>query len=101
MSYELANGPIPDGLFVCHACDNPPCVNPAHLWLGTCAENMADAVAKGRMSHETGPRKLTPSQVLEIRAKLSYMSQAQLAIKYGMSPAAISNIATRKRWRNI
>lgn len=47
-AWESVNGPIPEGMFVCHACDNPPCINPAHLFLGTQADNNRDRIAKGR-----------------------------------------------------
>jgi hypothetical protein len=50
-SYALANGPIPDGLHICHRCDNPPCVRPDHLFAGTRVDNMQDAIAKGRARH--------------------------------------------------
>lgn len=102
--WECANGPIPAGMLVCHRCDNPPCVNLAHLFLGTHAENSADMAAKGRASHnETkvytrGDKhhnaKLTDEEVEEIRRiyQDGGINQGQLAILFGVSQALVSKI---------
>ena len=114
--WTQANGPIPDGLCVCHHCDNPPCVELEHLWLGTHADNVADRDAKGR--HWTpGPytpkeqrgeanamAKLTTSQVAAIRAELAAASpwdgtQVRLARQYGVSKATITFIKQGRIWR--
>lgn len=58
LAYELAVGPIPDGLRILHTCDNPPCCNPAHLRAGTAADNSRDMVAKGRMAQQRDPSKI-------------------------------------------
>lgn len=104
-SYELHNGPIPDGMFCCHTCDNPTCVNPAHLYLGTHAQNMADMVSKNRHKHGSAHHsaKLTEPQVIEIRRKYAQESatQKELANEYGVAPSAIAKIVTRKRWTHI
>src|SRR6266581_8958520 len=96
ISYELAYGPIPDGLLVCHHCDNRLCVRPDHLFLGTVKENAQDAVQKGRVPH--GERqyrsRLTAEQVLEIRAKYvhRYGMLLQLAKEYGVSFGTIYDV---------
>lgn len=105
VSYTINVGPIPDGLFVCHTCDNPPCVNPSHLWLGTHADNMADMVAKGRgalgVKHgELSPlAKLTERDVRDIRQ--SALPGAAVAESYGVSEGAISSVRRGKSWSHL
>ena len=98
--YE-ANGPIPDGLLVLHKCDNPPCINVEHLFLGTHADNVADMVAKGR-STKGKLTTLTTKDVYEIRTKRSNGTLlTQLAKDYGVSSMQISRIARHKQWKHI
>lgn len=99
VAWRLERGPIPAGLFVCHRCDNPPCVNPAHLFLGTGAENSLDMVAKDRVSRHAA--KLTRPQVEEIRQRYAAGGalQLDLAAEFGVGPKAVSKIVNRDRWR--
>ena len=103
-SYELHIGPIPEGMCVLHHCDNPPCVNPAHLFVGTNADNVADMVAKGRQAGPKGERnpnsKLNANDVLAIRSAAGFY-QRELAKKYGVSRSLINMILHRKRWAHI
>jgi len=102
--YALARGPIGEGKLVCHSCDNPICCNPAHLFLGTTKDNLADAARKGRVSRgEHAPKaKLLPRQVQEIRAKYAGgFLQDDLAAEYGVYQNAIHEIVTRKSWKHV
>lgn len=89
VSWRLANGPIPDGMLVLHRCDNPPCVNPAHLFLGTHRDNVADCDAKGRRAQATFDRRAAD----EVRRRhASGESQVSLAASYGTSRITIWRI---------
>jgi hypothetical protein len=102
--YVLFRGAT-DGLKVLHSCDNVSCVNPAHLWLGTSADNARDMVSKVRQAHgvKNSGHILTPSQVREIREEVGgrglYGIRKKLAEKYNVHPETISRIVGMKSWR--
>lgn len=100
-SWELTNGPIPNGMCVLHKCDVPNCINPEHLFLGTKADNSKDMTNKNRHKYgESLPQsKLTEQEVIEIR--LSSLSQQKLAEKYGVSSASINHIIHNKTWKHL
>lgn len=105
-SWLIHYGYIPKGLCVCHVCDDPACVNPGHLWIGTQLENMQDKIKKGRLRVGIGERhghsKLSNKQVLKIRAIYSKgVTRASLAQKYRVTPANIGNVVNRKTWKHI
>ena len=106
ISWILHNGEIPDGLFVCHHCDNTSCVNPDHLFLGTAKDNALDRSAKGRGRDDNGKKhpsaKLKECDVYYIREKLSEgVLGKDLAAKFNVCCMTISNIKTGRRWRSV
>lgn len=103
LSFELHNGEIPRGMCVCHTCDNPSCVNPLHLFLGTNADNTADKVRKGRQaageSHSNA--KLTWDDVHKIRSlyRTGQYRRKDLAEQFSISLASIKKIVGGEHWR--
>jgi len=113
-SWMMAYGTIKDGLCVCHHCDTPACVNPAHLFLGTYSENAKDMYAKGRgwlsrhrdalpagEAHHNA--RLTEMQVREIRRlyALDAVSQGELSRRFGVARTSIRNIVTGEGWKHV
>ena len=96
LSYEHFRGPIPDGMFVCHTCDNPGCVNPEHLFLGTPGDNARDAAKKKRTCRGTKNWrcKLTDAQVDEVRTSAD--AGVVVARRLGVSPQLVSQIRRGK-----
>lgn len=105
-SWELHSGAIPEGMCVCHRCDNPACVNPDHLFLGTNQDNVDDKVKKGRQSRLPGERnpkaKLTEGEVSSIRLSLAAGADTvDLALRYGVTLGTIHHIAKRLTWKHV
>lgn len=110
-AFWFSTGTWPGDLLVCHSCDNPSCVNPAHLWLGTHGDNLQDAYEKGRIHVRAGERngennglaKLTNDQVLDMRKRYAAgrITQKQLAAEYGITQATFSCVVNRKTWTHI
>lgn len=105
LSYEIHVGSIPAGMQVCHRCDNPACVRPDHLFLGSNLDNVHDRDQKNRVSH--GSRhpsaKLSEAQVLEIRELYAagHHSQEAIARRYGVSQRMVSMIILGQKWARV
>jgi HNH endonuclease len=103
--YTLTRGDIPDGLCVCHTCDVRACVNPGHLWLGTSAENVADAIAKGRApcGERHGSAKLTEQHARDARTTYvrGVVTYAELARRYGVAPNVIYRAINQRTWKHV
>ena len=101
LSWQFFQGEIPKGKFVCHKCDNPPCVNPEHLFLGEAADNNHDMMRKGRAVFLKGSRhggsKLTEADVIKIRADTRI--DKLIAPEYGVHRGTINYIKRRKWWK--
>lgn len=120
--YEHLCGPIPPGMFVCHRCDNPPCCNPAHLFLGTNMDNVRDAMSKGRLKRRqhgppdrrrhyaskarrgegNGRAKLSEGDVIAIRQSHSSGElAASIAARFKITAVQVRQIARGLRWRHL
>jgi HNH endonuclease len=106
LAWELTNGPIPPGLCVLHRCDNPSCVNPDHLWLGSQADNVRDMIDKGRRGDSSligvrnGRAKLTPEAAGQIRSlhARGLATYTDLARVYGVGKSTICRVVLERAW---
>ena len=106
-SWEIYCGEIPVGMSVLHKCDNPPCVNPDHLFLGSQSDNIKDRVKKGRSRGPTGESaplaKLTATKVIELRRlhERNGVSVQDLADRFGIHKATVHKILKGNIWRHV
>lgn len=105
VNYELLRRHIPVGLMACHTCDNPSCINPDHIFLGTMNDNMKDMIKKGRSPNNRGDRnpsrKLNSKQVMAIRSLKPRMTLNEIAKKFDVTKGHVWNIVHRKTWNHI
>lgn len=107
VAYELAYGKVPDGLCVLHRCDNPACVRPSHLFLGTKGDNNSDRASKGRNDDRRGANntgaKLDEEKVKAIREMLKQGGRSQKSIgeAFGVCQAVVSSIQLGKSWTHV
>jgi hypothetical protein len=105
VSYEIHYGPIPEGMSVCHHCDNPICVNPHHLFLGTQADNMRDASRKNRTTKGSRSKsaKLKESDIMEIRRlhHLEGMPQPTIAKRFNVTRSCIAHVIQGNSWNHV
>jgi hypothetical protein len=107
LSWIIHNGTIPDGLYVCHKCDNRACVSPTHLFLGTAKENAVDKVNKHRhidISGSFNPKvKLSVKNVIAIRYSVKNYNtpRADLAKEYNVSVSTINSIVNKNTWKHL
>lgn len=105
LSYISHVGPIPDGMVVCHKCDNPPCINPEHLFIGTQADNLKDGRKKGRVAtpnprgERHGLAKLSADKIVAIRK--DQRTQREIAKEYGVHQTTIKNIKLNRTWKHV
>ena len=105
-AYDHFVGPIPEGFFVCHKCDNPVCVNPEHLFVGTAQDNSDDMVSKNRNWMSVGEKNhnavLTENDVIAMRALHSEgVSMTRLAKQFSVSRGTAQNVINRKTWKHV
>lgn len=104
LAWELTHGPIPPSAFVCHTCDNPPCCEPSHLFLGTCADNVRDMVRKGRQARgmRLPQAKLTDEDIARVRSlRADGWLQRQIAAELGITQGYVSTVLAGIHRRSV